>query len=157
MWRNLNYICGEGVFFFFSSFQNTRALIKPAMFLAAYWALSGRWKKSHLVCLMTGFLSSNHTEGVPGKSRQLLSAGHRKENHHFSTCIIVFESSQPLFWRHCVLVWSVQASTNTVFSRNADFGNVHLLFTNLLHSFLFSEICYWQKGNKTIIIKPIPY
>lgn len=50
------------------------------------------WKMENVpsvVCLMAGFLSSNHTTGVPGWSRQHPSAGHCRKKNSFSTCIII--------------------------------------------------------------------
>lgn len=44
------------------------------------------WKMENVpsvVCLMAGFLSSNHTAGVPGWSRQHPSAGHCREKTQF--------------------------------------------------------------------------
>ncbi len=60
------------------------------------------WKMENVpsvVCLMAVFLSSNHTAGVPGWSRQHPSAGHcREKTHSFSTRIIIISplSLQPL-------------------------------------------------------------
>lgn len=57
------------------------------------------WKMENVpsvVCLMAGFLSSNHTAGVPGWSRQHPSAGHcREKKHSFSTRIIIISLSAP--------------------------------------------------------------
>lgn len=105
MWRNHNYIGGGGGFrgggFLFSPFsvksEHTPAPIKSAVCVFGF-LLTAEWKMEKVpsvVCLMTGFLSSNHMEVVPRRSRQHPSAGHCKGKHHFSTHTIIFWSWQP--------------------------------------------------------------
>lgn len=68
MWRNPNYICGGGGFSFFSfhflsNQRNTPSTIKSAVYVFSC-LLTTKWrteKVPSVVCLMTGFLSSNHT------------------------------------------------------------------------------------------------
>lgn len=97
----------EEAFFFsflFSPFpvksEHTAAPIKHAVYVFGCLLMT-KWrteKVPSVVCLMTGFLSSNHMKVVPGRSRQHPSAGHCKGKHHFSTHTIIFWSWQPSYF-----------------------------------------------------------
>lgn len=90
--NHLNYIREGGVLsFFFFFFSLAVTLEKHACTRQPHYMLFGclmraGWKMENVpsvVCLMAGFLSSNHTAGVPGWSRQHPSAGHCGEKTHF--------------------------------------------------------------------------
>lgn len=95
--NNLNYICEGGVcslcLFFFSSCQirEHACTRQPHYMLFGCLMRAGRKMENapSVVCLMAGFLSSNHTAVVPGWSRQHPSAGHCREKQSFSAHIII--------------------------------------------------------------------
>lgn len=79
--NNLNYICEGGVLPRFSSCCQIRkhACTRQPHYMLFGCLMRAGWKMENVpsvVCLMAGFLSSNHTAGVPGWSRQHPSAGH---------------------------------------------------------------------------------
>lgn len=109
MWRNHNYICGGGgrgwggvsLFSPFLPNQSTHQHLSSRLYMCFCFLLTTEWrteKVPSVVCLMTGFLSSNHTEVAPRRSRQPPSAGHCQGKHHFSTHTIIFWSWQPSYF-----------------------------------------------------------
>lgn len=96
--NNLNYICKGGVcslcLFVFSSCQiREHACTRQPHYMLFGCLMRAGWKMENapsVVCLMAGFLSSNHTAVVPGWSRQHPSAGHCREKHSFSAHIIIY-------------------------------------------------------------------
>lgn len=79
LWRRSFFL------FFFSCCQiRKHACTRQPHYMLFGCLMRAGWKMENVpsvVCLMAGFLSSNHTAGVPGWSRQHPSAGHCREKN----------------------------------------------------------------------------
>ena len=99
--NNLNYICEGGVLLFLSRCQiRKHACTRQPHYMLFGCLMRAGWKMENVpsvVCLMAGFLSSNHTAGVPGWSRQHPSAGHCREKN----TVFQLASSSSLSTLHC--------------------------------------------------------
>lgn len=99
--NNLNYLWRISFFSFFSWCQiRKHACTRQPHYMLFGYLMRVGWKMENVpsaVCLMAGFLSSHHTAGVPGWSRQHPSAGHcRQKTHSLSTRIIIIS-----LYSHC--------------------------------------------------------
>lgn len=88
------------LFFFFSCCQiRKHACTRQPHYMLFGCLMRAGWKMENVpsaVCLMAGFLSSNHTAGVPGWSRQHPSAGHCREKKHSVFQLASSSSLSPL-------------------------------------------------------------